>query len=93
MIKGNFSIEAKAINQSFSIMMNIRKKGCWFKKQQLNEQGIFKKPVITPIKPYKISIQLKTTIEIITKEPGTLPISTWFGRKAFIESHWGNQNA
>lgn len=26
MIKGNFSIEAKAINQSFSIMMNIRKR-------------------------------------------------------------------
>ena len=44
-----------------------QKKAAEFKKQQLNEQGIFKKPVITPIKPYKISIQLKTTIKIIIK--------------------------
>ena len=53
MIKGNFSIEAKSYQPVIFYHDEHQKKAAEFKKQQLNEQGIFKKPVITPIKPYK----------------------------------------
>ncbi len=52
MTEGSSLIGVKAINLSFYHDENQRK-AAELKKQQIDEEGIFKKPVITPIKPYK----------------------------------------
>ena len=44
------------------------KKAAEAKIQELNEQAIFNKPVITPIKPYKTFILLNPIIKITIKE-------------------------
>ena len=86
--KGQFLIEAKAMNQQYFIMMN-NKKAAELKIQQLNEEGIFKTNHHTS-SSLKTFIQRKITIKtIIKKSMHYEQYQRGSGRKAFIESHWG----
>lgn len=88
-IKGNFLIEAKAMNQQYFIMMN-NKKAAELKIQQLNEEGIFKNQSSHQFFLTKTFIQRKITIKTIIKNPMHYEqYQRGSGRKAFIESHWG----
>lgn len=71
-----------------------QKKAAELKIQQLNEQGIFKKPVITPIIEYKNFYPAETYHQdYYKKNPQHYErYQQGSGRKGFIESHWGGQN-
>src|SRR5699024_6841007 len=71
-----------------------QKKAAEAKIQQLNEQAIFNKPVITPIKPYKNFYPAESHHQDYYKK-NPLHYEQYHrgsGRKAFIEKHWGEQN-
>ena len=69
----------------------LQEKAAHKKIQDLNESGIFKKPVITPVKPYKNFYPAETYHQDYYKKNPVhyAQYQRGSGRKAFIESHWG----
>ncbi|WP_323702368.1 peptide-methionine (S)-S-oxide reductase MsrA [Mammaliicoccus sp. Dog046] len=65
------------------------------KIKELDAKLIFDKPIITPIKPYKNFYPAETYHQdYYLKNPSHYEgYQNGSGRKAFIEKHWGNQNA
>lgn len=68
-----------------------QKKAAEVKIQELNEKNIFDKPVITPIKSYKNFYPAESYHQdFYKKNPQHYEqYQRGFGRKAFIEKHWG----
>ncbi|WP_037554429.1 peptide-methionine (S)-S-oxide reductase MsrA [Staphylococcus hominis] len=92
--KGQFFDRGESYEPAIFYHDEQQKKAAELKIQQLNEEGIFKKPIITPVLPYKNFYPAEDYHQdYYKKNPMHYEqYQRGSGRKAFIESHWGSQN-